>query len=153
MSEVPTNVKLVWPPSEGEIKTIDTNIAPQGNVHLLTPKGFSFYSNGSSAHGGNDELLNPEDLLASSVSSCFFLTFFAIANKARLGLTKYESNVELFLGGDKAKFVEKVVFNLKMKFETPQEKTKVLDICGKAHKYCVIANTLKAELSFNLEID
>lgn len=153
MSEVPTSVKLVWPPSEGEIKTIDNSYVPQGNVHLLSPKGFSFYSNASSAHGGNDDLLNPEDLLASSVSSCFFLTFFAITGKARLGLTRYESNVELFLGGDKAKFVEKVVFNLKLKFDTNPEREKVLDICGKAHKYCIIANSLKAELSFNVEIE
>jgi len=150
MSKYSTTAKLLWPPVSNEIKTIDSSFEAKGNVHLINVKGFSFYSNASSEYGGDDSQLNPEDLLASSVSSCFFLTFFAIANKAKLGLNSYESNVELYVGGERAKSVEKVVFNLKMKFDSEQDNAKVLELCQKAHKYCIIANSLKAELEINL---
>ena len=48
------------------------------------------------------------------------MTFYSIAVKAKLGLIYYEDNSELFLAGDKIKFAEKILLNLKMKFEAPQ---------------------------------
>lgn len=146
-AQITANLK--WP-AEGTVKLIDTNHKPEGNTHLLSVKDFSFHSNPTSDYGGNDALLNPEDLLLSALSSCFFMTFFAIANKARIGLLAYECNSELFLAGDKVKFAEKIVLNLNLKLEAPQEKEKILDICQKAHKYCIIANSIKSELEFNI---
>jgi len=143
---------LQWPPEESEIKTIDQTYLPTGNVHQLTVKNFSFYSNPGAIYGGDSSQLNPEDLLLCSLSSCQFMTFFALAAKSRMGLNYYEDNSELFLGGDKIKFAEKIVLNLKMKFETHQEHEKVLELCHKAHKYCIIGNSIKAEILFNLEL-
>ncbi|MFN8674238.1 MAG: OsmC family protein [Candidatus Sericytochromatia bacterium] len=142
--------KLIWPPSKDKIQPIDTSWEPQGNAHLLNVKGASFYANPSSTYGGDDSQLNPEDLLASSISSCFFMTFFAIANKAKIGLKSYESNVEVHVGGEKVKSAEKIVFNLKMDCESNPEKDKLMELCQKAHKYCIIANSVKAELEFVL---
>lgn len=150
--EIKYTSKLTWPPKASEIKPIDQNYQPKGNAHLINVKDFSFYSNPTSEYGGDDAQLNPEDLLVSALSSCFFMTFFAIANKAKLGLSYYENESELFLGGEKAKFAERIVLNLKMKFDNPAEHDKVLELCHKAHKYCIIANSIKAELQFNLEL-
>jgi organic hydroperoxide reductase OsmC/OhrA len=145
-----TTTILKWPVEKQEIKLIDTNHNPEGKTHLLQTKDFSFYASSTSEHQGDDTLLNPEDMLINALSSCFFMTFHAIATKARLGLLSYECDSELFLDGEKVKHISKIVLNLKLKFETEPEKEKILQICEKAHKYCIIANSIKAEIVYNL---
>lgn len=147
-----TTTILKWPAQKQEIKLIDTNHNPEGKTHLLQTKDFSFYASSTSEHQGDDSLLNPEDMLINALSSCFFMTFHAIATKARLGLVSYECNSELFLDGEKVKYISKIVLNLNLKFETDQEKEKILQICEKAHKYCIIANSIKAEISYNVNL-
>ncbi|EMG19934.1 OsmC-like domain protein [Leptospira interrogans serovar Copenhageni str. LT2050] len=57
------------------------------------------YEGGQKLHGsstpetyGKAEHTNPEELLASSVCSCHFLTFLAIASKSRHIVSSYEDN-------------------------------------------------------------
>lgn len=147
-----TTTTLKWPAEKQEVKIIDANHNPEGKTHLLSTKGYSFYASSTSEHQGDDSLLNPEDMLINALSSCFFMTFHAIATKARLGLQSYECNSELFLDGEKVKHISKIVLNLNLKFESAQDKEKVLQICEKAHKYCIIANSIKAEIVYNVEL-
>lgn len=143
---------LIWPPAETSLKTNKSEFEPKGSTHLISLKGFSFYSNPIPSYGGDESQLTPEDFFLISLSSCQFMTFFSIAGKAKLGLIYYEDNSELFLGGDKIKFVEKIVLNLKMKFEEKPEVEKIIELCHKAHKYCIIGNSIKSEVEFRVEI-
>ena len=144
---------LKWPPElKNNIITMDSSYQPSGNVHLMSVKGFLFYSNPMSSYGGNLSQLTPQDFLLISLSSCQFLTFYSLAVKARLGLIYYEDNSEMFLGGNKIKFSEKIVLDLKMKFNETQKHDKVLELCHKAYKYCIIGNSIKTNIEFKLEI-
>jgi organic hydroperoxide reductase OsmC/OhrA len=142
--------KLVWPVDKSNLKHKNYSDELPDNTNLLETNGHTFLS--ASGLGGASETLNPEVLLLSALSSCHFMTFLAIANKARLGLKYYEDNSELFLEGDKVKSAKKIVLNVKMKFDTEVSKEKALEIHEKAHKYCIIANSIKAEVNVNVEI-
>ncbi|GIW23039.1 MAG: redox protein OsmC [Candidatus Sericytochromatia bacterium] len=143
-------VKLVWPVDKNNLKHKDYSNELADNTNLVETNEHTFLV--SSGLVGNSETLNPEVLLLSALSSCHFMTFYSIANKARLGLRYYEDNSELFLEGDKIKFASKINLNVKMKFNTDVTKEKVLEIHEKAHKYCIVANSIKAQVNVNVEI-
>jgi len=86
--------RLVWPADKNELKQKSYSSELLDNTNLIETNGHTFLS--SSGLGGSSETLNPEVLLLSALSSCHFMTFYAIANKARLGLKYYEDNSELF---------------------------------------------------------
>jgi len=142
--------RLVWPVDKSQLNNkLYSDELPE-TANLLETNGHTFIS--SSGLSGTSETLNPEVLLLSALSSCHFMTFLSISNKARLGLRYYEDNSELFLEGDKIKSASKIVLNVKMKFDTEVTKEKALEIHQKAHKYCIIANSIKAEVDVNVEI-
>ena len=112
--------------------------------------GQNILASSAPAYSGNAAHANPEELLAASVSSCHMLTFLAISSKSRLLVDSYEDNAVAIL--DKNAEGMMAVTHIKLhpvvKFsgDVPDD-AKVKELHEKAHKYCMIANSLKCEVS------
>ena len=103
--------------------------------------------------GGPGDVWSPETLLVGAVADCFVLSFRAIARTARLEWTSLECHVTGEL--DKiAKLSQFVGFTVRATVTIPGEKDrkKAGVILGKAEKYCLITNSLKAESHLEAEV-
>ncbi|WP_061242216.1 OsmC family protein [Leptospira interrogans] len=115
------------------------------------------YEGGQKLHGsstpetyGKAEHTNPEELLASSVCSCHFLTFLAIASKSRYIVSSYEDNAIATLEkNEEGKMVvTKIELYPKVTFEGDKipDLDTLVDLHEKAHKNCFIANSIKSKV-------
>lgn len=115
------------------------------------------YEGGQKLHGsstpetyGKAEHTNPEELLASSVCSCHFLTFLAIASKSRHIVSSYEDNAIATLEkNEEGKMVvTKIELYPKVTFEGDKipDLDTLVDLHEKAHKNCFIANSIKSKV-------
>lgn len=101
---------------------------------------------------GSDFRWNPEDTLGASVAQCHTLTFLALAHKVGLDVTAIDSDVEVHLEqGERTKEVTKVVITSRIQVAAGHSTDKAIEMYGKAHKYCFIANSLKGEVITHAE--
>ena len=95
--------------------------------------------------GGTDGVWSPEHLLLSSVSLCLLLTFEALAKKAKLQVDGYRCRAD----GTVDKTSGPAAFSkirLRVDVRTP-EPERVEALLRTAKKYCLISNSLKAEVT------
>ncbi len=98
---------------------------------------------------GNNQLINPEELLTASLSSCHMLTFLAIASKAKVVVENYKDEATSFLGKNtEGKLtIIKIILKPKITFlGEPPGYEKIKKMHKQAHQNCFIAQTLKAEV-------
>ncbi|XDD50166.1 OsmC family protein [Leptospira sp. WS92.C1] len=102
---------------------------------------------------GNGELVNPEELLASAVCSCHFLTFLAIAAKSRYTVSTYEDNAIAVLekNTDGKTVVTQIDLYPKVTFEGEKipDQEALNGLHAKAHKNCFISNSIKSEVTIH----
>ncbi|MCK6595563.1 MAG: OsmC family protein [Bacteriovoracaceae bacterium] len=98
---------------------------------------------------GNEDMANPEELLAAAVSSCHMLTFLAVCSKTGFKVTHYEDDAVAMLDkNDEGKMaVTQINLHPKIQFDgaTPDE-TKLRDLHNKAHRNCFIAQSIKTKV-------
>lgn len=104
--------------------------------------------------GGNPDNTNPEQALASALSSCHMMTFLALAAKAGWPVASYHDYAEAHLGKNpKGQMsVTRIDLHPVVRFDTgfvvsAEELEQMQD---RAHRYCFIANTLADSVETNI---
>lgn len=109
--------------------------AGKPDVEVATPPEFK----------GHDGIWSPEDLFVASANICLMTTFLAIAGRAALAFTAYESSAEgrLELVDGKFRFTE---ITLKPVITLPAggDAAKAKELIEKAEANCLISNSMKA---------
>jgi organic hydroperoxide reductase OsmC/OhrA len=99
------------------------------------------------AFGGDGSRWNPEDLLAGALAHCHMLTFLALAAKVGLDVRGYRDLPQSeMLTEERISRVGTVRLRPAITVAPGTDPAKVEDLFRKAHKYCVIANTVTAEV-------
>ena len=99
------------------------------------------------ANGGVAARWNPEDLLAGTLAHCHMLTFLALAAKARVEVHGYQDQAEATLvTEDRVSRVGEILLKPTIRVAPGTDPAKVEELFEKAHKYCVIANSVTSKV-------
>ncbi|MFM9910293.1 MAG: OsmC family protein [Chitinophagaceae bacterium] len=114
-----------------------------GTLHVATPPAF----------GGEGKPWTPEHLFLSSISSCFMTTYLSFAKKLQFEIAHFDCNaigqIEIIEG--KYKFT---TINLYPKIYIGDEtvREKAISAMEKTHKYCLISNSVNAQVIYHSEV-
>jgi organic hydroperoxide reductase OsmC/OhrA len=104
--------------------------------------------------GGKVENTNPEQALASALSSCHMLTFLALAAKANWPVASYYDYAVAHLGKNpKGQMsVTRIDLHPVVRFDTgfAVDDKQLEEMQDRAHRYCFIANTLADSVEINI---
>jgi organic hydroperoxide reductase OsmC/OhrA len=104
--------------------------------------------------GGNPDNTNPEQALASALSSCHMMTFLALASKAGWPVASYHDYAEAHLGKNpKGQMsVTRIDLHPVVRFDTgfSVSDEELAQMQDRAHRYCFIANTLADSVEINI---
>jgi organic hydroperoxide reductase OsmC/OhrA len=112
--------------------------------------GQKIFGSSTKATFGLEEHTNPEELLASAVSSCHMLTFLAVASKKKKIVLNYEDSASAILEkGESGKMmVTKIFLKPVIQFspETPVDAEELEKMHESAHRNCFIGLSVKSEV-------
>ncbi|MEN8659649.1 MAG: OsmC family protein [Marivita sp.] len=104
--------------------------------------------------GGHPDNTNPEQALASALSSCHMMTFLALAAKAGWPVASYHDYAEAHLGKNPngQMSVTRIDLNPVVRFDTgfSISAEDMAEMQDRAHRYCFIANTLADSVQINI---
>lgn len=104
--------------------------------------------------GGKANTTNPEQALASALSSCHMMTFLALSAKAGWPVASYHDHAEAHLGKNaKGQMsVTRIDLHPLVRFDTgfDIDAAAVAKMQDRAHRYCFIANTLADSVEINI---
>lgn len=127
-----------------DYETYDRNheIEFEGGQRLLSSAAPDYKGDASAA--------NPEELFAASLSSCHMLTFLAVASKSRFVVDEYSDHAVATLekNAQGRVAVTRVVLHPRAVFsgENQPDAEKLKAMHEKAHKACMIANSVACEV-------
>jgi organic hydroperoxide reductase OsmC/OhrA len=99
------------------------------------------------AFGGDPSRWNPEELLASALATCHMLTFLALAAKTRLEVRGYQDQAQSTMDTvDRITKVVEIALRPTITVAAGTDVAKVEELFQKAHKYCIIANSITAKV-------
>ncbi len=140
------SIELNWVLGNGEL-----SYGKYNTDHKIKINDEILLNAGSAAeYGGSPNNLNPEQALATAISSCHMMTFLALAAKMKWPVISYKDKAVAHLGkNSKGKMsVNKIELNPKITFQSnfsvsDEEMVKMQD---RSHRYCFIANSLSEEV-------
>ncbi len=148
MSEL--SIELHWQRAEPELKP-----GTYSNAHTVRYNdSHELRADAAPDWGGDPGNTNPEQALASALSSCHMMTFLALAAKAGWPVTHYRDHAVAHLGktagGRMA--VTRIDLHPEVRFDPgfTVEETKLAEMQHRAHRYCFIANTLADSVDVNI---
>lgn len=104
--------------------------------------------------GGDPANTNPEQALASALSSCHMMTFLALCAKAGWPVASYHDYAEAHLGKNpKGQMsVTRIDLHPVVRFDTgfSVSDEELTQMQHRAHRYCFIANTLADSVEINI---
>ena len=104
--------------------------------------------------GGDARNTNPEQALASAVSSCHMMTFLALAAKAGWPVAGYEDHAVAHLGKNPRgrMAVTRIDLHPVVRFDAgfTVEEGKLEEMQHRAHRYCFVANSLADSVEINI---
>ena len=104
--------------------------------------------------GGDPNHTNPEQALASALSSCHMMTFLALAAKAGWPVAGYSDHAVAYLGKNPRGQISVTRIDLHpvARFDPGFAVTAeaLAQMQGRAHRYCFIANTLADSVEINI---
>ena len=104
--------------------------------------------------GGDPANTNPEQALASALSSCHMMTFLALAAKADWPVASYHDYAEAHLGKNpKGQMsVTRIDLHPVVRFDTgfAVSDAQLSEMQDRAHRYCFIASTLADSVEINI---
>jgi organic hydroperoxide reductase OsmC/OhrA len=104
--------------------------------------------------GGDPAHTNPEQALASAMSSCHMMTFLALAAKAKWPVAGYHDYAVAHLGKNaKGQMsVTRIDLHPVVRFDPgfTIEAEELAEMQHRAHRYCFIANTLADSVEVNI---
>lgn len=113
------------------------------NAELSNPDHVSIPVSSGPSFKGDPTRWNPEDLLGSALATCHMLTFLALASKVRIQVLAYEDHAEARMETvDKISRIAEIHLRPTIRVAPGTDTTKVIELFEKAHKYCVIANSV-----------
>lgn len=104
--------------------------------------------------GGDPANTNPEQALASALSSCHMMTFLALCAKAGWPVASYHDYAVAHLGKNPRgqMSVTRIDLHPVVRFDTgfTVSDTELTQMQERAHRYCFIANTLADSVEINI---
>ncbi|MBS1302604.1 OsmC family protein [Loktanella sp. SALINAS62] len=104
--------------------------------------------------GGDPTNTNPEQALASALSSCHMMTFLALAAKAGWPVASYSDHAAAHLGKNPKGQMSVVQIDLHpvVRFDTGfmPDDAELAKMQDRAHRYCFVANTLAESVAINI---
>lgn len=103
------------------------------------------------AFGGHPALLNPEQLLVLSASSCQLLSFLAVAARARIDVVEYRDSAEAVMPeDDRPVRITRIVLRPEITVRAGggdrATDERLRHLCEVAHRECFVANSLRSEV-------
>ncbi len=144
------SIDLHWQRAEPELKT-----GTYSNAHTIQYNGsHEFQVDAAPDWGGDPANTNPEQALASALSSCHMMTFLALAAKANWPVASYHDHAVTLLGKNaRGKMsVTRIDLHPVVRFDTgfAVEEKQLEEMHHRAHRYCFIANTLADSVQINI---
>jgi organic hydroperoxide reductase OsmC/OhrA len=97
------------------------------------------------AFRGDEALLNPEQLLLASASSCLLLSFLAVAARSRVDVVAYDDQATASMPAARRMRITRVEHRPRITVVGDVDDDKVRRMLDVAHRECFIANTLEVE--------
>ncbi|MGE0643272.1 MAG: OsmC family protein [Nitrospira sp.] len=114
--------------------------AGKPDVQVATPPEFK----------GHEDIWSPEDLFVASANVCLMTTFLAVAERASLAFSAYESTAEgrLELVDGKFQFTA-ITIRPSITLKTGDDAAKARELIEKAERNCLISNSMKATVTLD----
>ncbi len=89
---------------------------------------------------GPDNVWSPEDMLLSSIQTCFMTTFFSLATRRKLNVSHFESEIRAELDKTKEGLVFTTIeMDVTLQVDDEEKADRLLHM---SDRYCIITNTL-----------
>jgi len=144
------SIQLHWHRTEPELQP-----GKYSNAHTVQFNGsFELLADSAPDWGGDANNTNPEQALASALSSCHMMTFLALAAKAKWPVASYYDHAVAHLGKNPQgqMSVTRVDLHPVVRFDTgfSVDAAELEKMQHRAHRYCFIANTLAESVEINI---
>jgi peroxiredoxin-like protein len=117
--------------------------AGKPDVAVATPPEFK----------GHEGIWSPEDLFVASANICLMTTFLAVAERAGLAFSAYESTAEGRLELVEGKFqFTAITIKPTITLESSAHAAKAKELIEKAEANCLISNSMKAKVTLEAVI-
>lgn len=133
---------------------VDTSARPEGLLDNKSDEGASLNCAAPLPFGGPGGEWSPEHLLTAAVSSCFILTFRAIASASKLAWQELSCQVE----GTLDKVERKMQFtgftiNASLLLDDEADRERAITALQKAEANCLVSNSLNCPIHLHTEIN
>jgi organic hydroperoxide reductase OsmC/OhrA len=103
---------------------------------------------------GDPSILNPEQLLVMSASSCQMMSFLHLAAKARIDVVAYEDQATgLMPHDDQPLRITEITLRPRITVVGDASEERVRKLVHTAHEHCFIANSLNSAMSIETTIE
>ncbi len=144
------SIKITWVAQDEPYKRKGTLSAPGMNyITVVTPPEFK---------GGIPNEWSPEHLFVASASACTMTTFLAISEASKLEYERFHIAAtgildEVDVAGRKQSQMTEIHQKFHIKLKNLADDSKAQKILEKTERECLIANSMKTKVSFELVID
>jgi organic hydroperoxide reductase OsmC/OhrA len=103
---------------------------------------------------GDPSILNPEQLLVMSASSCQMMSFLHLAAKARIDVVAYEDEATGVMPEDDPPLrITAITLRPRIAVAGDASEERVRKLVHTAHEHCFIANSLRTDVSIEPSIE
>ena len=103
---------------------------------------------------GDPSILNPEQLLVMSASSCQMLTFLHLAAKARIDVVAYEDEATGVMPlDDEPLRITEITLRPRITVAGDASEERVHKLVHTAHEHCFIANSLNSAMTIETSVE
>jgi len=144
------SIELHWQRAERALKN-----GKYSNAHTVQyNERYDVQVDAAPEWGGDPDNTNPEQALASALSSCHMMTFLALAAKANWPVASYHDYAIAHLGKNtKGQMsVTRIDLHPVVRFDTgfAIDAAELNQMQHRAHRYCFVANTLNDSVEVNI---
>ncbi|MHA1576532.1 MAG: OsmC family protein [Candidatus Thorarchaeota archaeon] len=98
-------------------------------------------------------LYSPEDLFLASVVACYGVSIPGIAKRFHAEFNDFEVKAKAnLMKGEFGWEFERISISAKITVSTNKDKKKMTKVAERAHRYCVVANSMKCPVDIDAEI-
>ena len=126
-------------------KIVTIEIEGKKDFHVATPPDFWPES--------PKELISPEDLFVASAVACYGVSLSGVAKRYHAEFKDFHVSATGTL--DKGEFgweFDKITMDAKIIVTTEKDKKRMEKAAERAHKYCLVANSMKCQIHLNYEV-
>lgn len=99
------------------------------------------------------DVISPEDLFVASALSCYGVSLSGVAKRYHGEFNNFHLSATGTLHqGEYGWEFEQITINARIIVETEKDKKKMTKAAERAHKYCLVANSMKCPIHLNYEV-